>query len=176
MNMLRFKFLFLLFFASFLQINSALCQDFIAPQTLEKNILSINSKPLSAPTDAERIKASIEIQDQLLEGLLNPLSFTYPFDSLKFTTIAIASHKDADCRIFSYNAILLNGKFMHFGVIQRKIKKQMRTFILMDTLENIAKDAEEETYTLAKWPGALYYQLQPHNVNRFIRNIYHVYT
>ena len=162
MNMLRFKFFFLLFFASFLQFNNAFCQEFIAPQTLEKNILAINLKPLSATTDAERIKASIEIQDQLLEGLLNPLSFTYPFDSLKYTTIAIASHKDVDCRIFTYNAILLNGKFMHFGVIQRKIKKQMRTFILMDTTENIAKDAEEETYTLAKWPGALYYQMQPY--------------
>jgi len=162
MNMLRFKFLLLLFFASFLQFNTAFCQEFIAPQTLEKNILSINLKPLSAPTDAERIKASLDIQDQLLEGLLNPLSFAYTFDSLKFTTIAIASHKDADCRIFTYNAILLSGKFMHFGVVQRKIKKQMRTFILMDTLENIAKDAEEETYTLAKWPGALYYQMLPY--------------
>jgi len=164
-NMLRFKFLFLLFFAAFLQFNTAFCQDLVAPQTLEKNILSINLKPLTATTDAERIKASIEIQDQLLEGLLNPLSFIYPFDSLKFTTIAIASHKDADCRIFTYNAILQNGKFMHFGVIQRKVKKQMRTFILMDTSENIAKDAEEETYTLAKWPGALYYQMQPYKYN-----------
>ena len=87
--MLRFKFFLLLFFASFLQFNNAFCQALITPQTLEKNILSINIKPLSAPTDAERIKASIEIQDQLLEGLLNPLSFTYPFDSLKYSKLMV---------------------------------------------------------------------------------------
>lgn len=163
MNMLRFKFFSLCLIGLFFSVNTCFAQEeIVSPQTLEKNILKINLKPLSASTDAERIKASLDIQDQLLEGLLNPISFNYPFDSLKYSTIAIASQKDADCRIFTYNAILLNGKFMHFGVIQRKIKKQIRTFLLIDTLETIAKDAEDETYTLAKWPGALYYQMQPY--------------
>ncbi len=137
-------------------------QDFIAPADLEKKILQFNLKPLAAPSDSERIKASYEIQDLLLEGLLNPASFNYPFDSLKFSTIPVAQHKDANVRIFSYNAILLNGKFMHFGVIQQRIKKQVRTFLLLDTSENLAKDCEDETYTINKWPGALYYQLQPY--------------
>ena len=53
-------------------------QDFIAPADLEKKILQFNLKPLAAPSDSERIKASYEIQDLLLEGLLNPASFNYP--------------------------------------------------------------------------------------------------
>ena len=147
---------------TFLFHTSAWAQDFLAPVDLEKKILQINLKPLAAPSDSERIKSSYEIQDLLLEGLLNPISFNYPFDSLKYTTIAIANHKDADVRLFTFNAILLNGKFMHFGVIQQRIKKQVRTFILLDTSENLAKDCEDETYTINKWPGALYYQMQPY--------------
>ncbi len=160
--MVRFLSIAVFFLISIIFPSDLKAQDFLAPIDLEKTILKINLKPLAAPSDSERIKASYEIQDLLLEGLLNPLSFGYPFDSLRYSTIAIASHKDADARIFSFNTILLNGKFMHFGVIQQRIKKQVRTFILLDTAENLPKDCEDETYTLNKWPGALYYQMQPY--------------
>jgi hypothetical protein len=162
MNMLRLFLTSLFFIISICSSSILNAQDFLAPIDLEKAILKINIKPLAAPSDSERIKASYEIQDLLLEGLLNPISYNYPFDSLRYSTIAIASHKDADARIFTFNTILLNGKFMHFGVIQQRIKKQVKTFILLDTSENLPKDCEDETFTINKWPGALYYQMQPY--------------
>ena len=135
--------------------------EWIAPQDLEQSILKINSKPLAAKTDKERIESAYAIQDALYEGLQNPASFNYPFDSLKYSTIAIASAKDAPLRIFTFNAILLNGKFIHLGVIQKKEKKKVKTLMMVDTLETVSKDVEDETLTLSQWVGALYYQMVP---------------
>ncbi len=141
-------------------------QESLGHLEMEKEILDLKYLPLLAKTDSERISAGFKIQDLLMEGLKSEASFQYPFDSLKYSTIAIASDDKTPLRIFTYNAILSTGKFVHFGVIQYKQKKSITTFSLLDSSENLPKNADEEAMPSEQWIGALYYQIKPFKFNK----------
>jgi len=150
----------------FLFPSTSVAQDALNYLDMEKEILEIKYQPLLAKTDKERIDAGFRIQDLLLEGLKSPASFVYPFDSLKYSTIAIAGDESSPLRLFTYNAILSTGKFVHFGVIQYKVKKNIVTYSLLDTSENLPKNADEEALPSEQWIGALYYQIKPFKFNK----------
>lgn len=156
--MIRIGILLLLFLFQFKHANA---QEYLTPFELEQKILTINALAVSDTTDEVKISTCDSIQIWLAEHLQNPESWTYPFDSLHLTTIPVAKHPKSDVRIFSYNAVLTNNVFHHYAVIQQRHKKYIQTYSLVDTMQELPKDALLEGLTADDWIGALYYQLIP---------------
>ena len=139
-----------------------LAQEHISPLECEETILEINDIPLRQDTtDAAKINTAQFIQQTLLEALQNPESWDYPFEKLKYSTIPIAAHPKADVRIFSFNVILSNGIFHQYAVIQRKKKKTLLTYALIDTAQKLPERYQESGLGADQWIGCIYYQLQP---------------
>lgn len=137
-------------------------QSDISPEQCEEIITQVNFIPLRMDTtDEAKINTARFIQETLAEALQNPKSWEYSFDALKYSTIAIASHPKAPVRIFSFNVILNNGVFHQYGVIQRKVKREFRTYLLLDTAQNLPERHMESGLGLDQWIGCIYYQLQP---------------
>ncbi len=143
------------------QFNYAHAQEYLTPVELEKKILSVNFLAVSDTTDKIKIKVCDSIQNWLLQNLQNPESWDYPFDSLHLTTIPVAKHPKSKVRIFSYNAVLKGGIFRHYAIIQHRQKKYIQTYALLDTLQELHKDAFMEGLNANEWIGALYYQIIP---------------
>lgn len=138
----------------------------LTPKELEKRILEINQTPISQSPDKEKIAAAEEIVELLMEGLTHKESFDYPFDSLRYSTIPVITAPKAPVRIFTFNAILENGKFQHYGVLQWKTKGGIKTYALLDTAENLPKEPTAESLSTSQWIGALYYQMIPYKRNK----------
>jgi len=138
----------------------------LTPKELEKRILEINQTPISQSPDNEKIAAAEEMVELLMEGLTHKESFNYPFDSLKYSTVPIATYPKSPVRIFTFNAILENGKFQHYGVIQWKAKGGLKTFALIDTAEKLPQEPTAEAMPTSQWIGALYYQMIPFKRNK----------
>ena len=138
----------------------------------EHQILQINRIPIWPASmqppiaDSVKIRISDSIVGLLNEALNNPNSWQYPFDSLRLTTIAIASNPKASVRVFSFNTILNTGQFIHHCLIQRKLKKEVQVWSLKDTNQNPPKNWQEEGLTENEWIGALYYQMVPFKFNK----------
>jgi hypothetical protein len=107
-----------------------------------------------------------QLQQTLMDVLSEPASFDYEFSNLRMSTVAIASHPKSDVRLFTYNIILKNGVFHHYGVIQHKTKAGITLYTLHDTAQNLPKDAKESTLENSQWIGGLYYQIIPHKIKK----------
>lgn len=141
---------------------SLFAQQELTPEEYEETILEVNDIPLRQDTtDAAKINTAQFIQQTLLEALQRPESWNYPFDRLKYSTIPIAAHPKADVRIFSFNVILNNGVFHQYAVIQRKKKKTLLTYALIDTAQKLPERYQESGLGVDQWIGCIYYQLQP---------------
>jgi hypothetical protein len=68
---------------------------------------------------------------------------------------------DKKVRIYTWNLILTDGSFKHFGYLQTRRKKTIETYPLLDTTAWQSKDIADEELDPAAWPGALYYKLIP---------------
>jgi len=146
---------------------STIAQTESTPQEVEEFILSINDIPLrSDTTDEAKINVARLIQESLLEILQKPESWDYPFELLRLSTIPIASHPKADIRIFSYNLILNNGVFHQYAVIQRKKKRELITYALIDTAQKLPERHFESSLSSDQWIGCIYYQLQPFKIGK----------
>ena len=145
--------------------HSGMAQEF---QHIEDEILKINQIPLRKDTtDEAKFKAAQEIQDILLQTLVEPESWDYSFESLRYSTIAIAEHPKADVRLFTYNVISNDGKFTHYGVLQhKKRRKKINVYPLWDSAQALPENYQEAGLTNDQWIGALYYQMVPFKHNR----------
>lgn len=132
----------------------------------EDSLLSIAPLVISSNTDSAKLAAAEQLQTRLVKVLSNPTSFDYQFSNLRMSTVAIASHPKANVRIFSFNIILQNGVFHHYGVIQLKTKIGVSLWPLHDTAQNLPNDAKEMRLEYPQWIGGLYYQLFPHKVKK----------
>lgn len=130
----------------------------------EDRLLQLAPFVISASTDSAKFAAAEQLQQALMEILANPNSFAYEFSNLRMSTVAIASHPKSPVRMFTYNIILKNGVFHHYGVIQYKTKKTISLFSLHDTTQALPKDINEATLQAPDWIGGLYYQLFPHKI------------
>ena len=137
-------------------------------QEIEDEILSVNQIPLRKDTtDEAKVKTAKYIQDLLLQVLEQPESWEYTFEALKYSTIAIADHPKSNVRLFTFNVIFNDGRFSHYGVLQRKKRKRkMEVFPLWDSAQALPYNYLEAGLSNENWIGALYYQLIPFKHNR----------
>jgi hypothetical protein len=161
------------------------------PQQTQSRIMALEGSWLWADTDSARLASAQKAQDLLLLGLDDKSSWDFEFDSLRSSTIAIASHSKAPFRVFTWNAVLQDKRFVHFGVLQYKKGSEMRNFPLFDSAQSLPEDWDDRELSPAEWIGALYYQVVPlsktdwmvlgfdgHNINsnRSIVDVIHVET
>ncbi len=141
----------------------------VAIQTLvfaEDSMLQISPLIISGESDSIKLAIAETLQKQLFANLATRNSFDYSFERLKKSTVAIASHPKANTRIFSFNVILQNGVFYHFGIVQRLGgNKKIYRFLLRDTAQDLPTDCMDISLIHPDWIGGLYYQLIPHTLN-----------
>ncbi len=141
-------------------------------RNVEHQILQINKIPIwpasMQPPIADSVKIIISdsIVTLLKDALNQPNSWNYPFDSLRLTTIAIASNPKSPVRVFSFNTILNTGKFVHHCLVQKKTKSEVQVWYLSDTSQTLPKNWQDEGLTENEWIGALYYQMLPFKFNK----------
>ena len=92
------------------------------------------------------------------EVLKDPLSFTYPFDSLRYAGKLYPP--DTSFRMINWNLSLPDGHFRYFGFIlqQDSLRHTSRVISLHDHAEDI-RNPEDTLLTPACWYGALYYDI-----------------
>lgn len=127
----------------------------------ENRLKEIAPNFIAAKTDEERTAAAWQVYRSLDSLLALPESFEYAWDSLTSKTISILLSPDKKVRIYTWNLILSDGSFKHFGYLQTRRKKTIETYPLLDTTAWQSKDIADEELDPATWPGALYYKLIP---------------
>lgn len=160
-----FTLLFLLISGNFLRAGSA---DSLAIKQLqegETRLKIIAPEFIAAKTDAERIEAAWQVYRTLDTLLSLPESFDYGWDSLKSRTVSVLVSPDKKVKLYTWNLILKDGSFKHFGYLQTRRKKTIETYPLMDTTAVQSKDIIDEELDPAAWFGALYYRLIPFKKN-----------
>jgi len=120
---------------------------------------------IAAKTDEARIEAAWLVYRTLDTLLSLPESFSYGWDSLKSRTISILVSPDKKVKLYTWNLILKDGSFKHFGFLQTRRKKSIETYPLLDTTPVQSKDIVDEELDPAAWFGALYYRLIPFKKN-----------
>lgn len=86
-----------------------------------------------------------------------PLTFTYPFDSLK--NIGKLTTKDETFRFYTWNIPYEDGYHKISGFIQYKIKKDSVTYYLLSDNSSEIQNAENQILNPKSWYGALYYDV-----------------
>ena len=133
------------------------------PEKTQRSILALEGAWLWADTDSARLASAQEAQTLLLEGLGQKGSWDFDFDSLRTSTIAIASHSKAPFRVFTWNAVLLDKRFVHFGILQYKKGSELYNFPLFDSAQSLPEAWDDSELSPSEWIGALYYQVVPLN-------------
>ena len=114
-----------------------------------------------AETDEIRMTSAEYLWKKLAAILEEPGSFNYPFDSLRQRTVSIVSPKDEKFKMFTFNAVLKNGKFIHYGILQYKIKKrEYGVEVMKDTTTAYNKGVLDDQLYPDEWFGALYYKVK----------------
>ena len=131
----------------------------------ENRLLSIVPQFIAASTDEQRTEAAWQVYRTLDTLLALPESFDYTWDSLKSRTISILVSPDKKVKLYTWNLILKDGSFKHFGYLQTRRKKSIETYALLDTTASQSKDITDEELDPAAWLGALYYKLIPFKKN-----------
>jgi hypothetical protein len=131
----------------------------------ENRLKNIAPKFIAARTDEERTEAAWQVYRTLDTLLSLPESFDYGWDSLRTRTISILVSPDKKVKLYTWNLILNNGSFRHFGYLQTRKKKNIETYPLLDTTAAQSKDIVDEELDPAAWFGALYYRLIPFKKN-----------
>lgn len=132
----------------------------------EKELQIIAPLIISGESDSLRNSAAAQLYNALDSLLRIPSSYFYPFDSLKNSTVSILMSPDKSFRLFTFNKILNNGTFHHFGFIQLKYGKNIDVFGMMDTVIQKTAVVEEQELGCDNWYGALYYSIVPYKYKR----------
>jgi hypothetical protein len=135
-------------------------------QEIEDTLLTISPWVISSNTDSAKFAVANQLQEKLASILLDPASFDYEFSNLRMSTVAVASHPKSPVRLFTYNIILKNGVFHHYGVLQHKTKQGVSVYLLHDTAQALPNEAKDITLTQNQWIGGLYYQIFPHKIKK----------
>ncbi len=148
---------FILFFTS-TAISAQGTYDFLGLENrLKDTALLINR----AETDDIRLNSAEYLWKELAKGLEEQEAFNYPFDSLRSRTVSIISSEDMKFRIYTFNAVLKNGKFIHYGILHYKINKREYGIELMkDTTTAFNKQVLDDQLLPDEWFGALYYKVR----------------
>lgn len=132
----------------------------------EKRIAPWAADFIVGATDLEREHAAWAMF-RTLETLLNiPASYNFPFDSLKTKSVSILQSAEGQFKLYTFNLILKNGSFKHFGYLQVKDGNEILLYPLLDTAKKHKADLTETELETTEWYGALYYSITPFKVKR----------
>jgi hypothetical protein len=137
----------------------------------EQLLSPLSRQFVSGKTDAQRRSAALEVYRSLGDLLSMPHSWNYPFDTLKQAAVSVLKSADGMCRLFSWNLILKDGRHLYFGYVQYRIKKEWKLEALLDTARNTIPDISYAETDASRWPGALYYAIEPF---RFKKRTYYL--
>jgi len=161
LTMFRYIFFFILIFQNMAWGKG---RDSIALQTLinaENRLKSIAPSIIANGTDEERTAAAWQLYSTLDTMLSLPESFDYPWDSLRSRTVSILVSPDRKVKLYTWNLVLGDGRFKHFGYLQTRRKKTIETYPLLDTAKKYKPEILDEELDPASWMGALYYNIIP---------------
>ncbi len=134
---------------------------FFAFQQQEQRLSALSRQFIAGKTDAVRRASALKVYEDLGNVLAAPNSWNYPFDTLRQAAVSVLTAKDGLCRLFTWNLILKDGKHLYFGYVQYKIRKEWKLEALLDTVRTKIPDLEYAETDASRWPGALYYTLEP---------------
>ncbi len=143
-----------------------ICFSFFCVRAQDKDVLAIYEDSLSilmygvanAKTDNEKLNYNEKLCTLLEEALVQPKSYTYPFDSLKYMVRLVSP--DNSFRIFTWYIRLRTGECEHFGFIQvfNEEKRKYSVIPLIDKTKDL-QNLESTVYDNEHWFGALYYKI-----------------
>lgn len=129
--------------------------------TIEKKMQRIGYQLLGDTNQENRLKGAREFVKLLVEALRIENSFRYKFDSLPY--LAKVYPEDSSFRIFTFQVMLKNYTYVHYGAIQlnRKEVKLIPFKDYSDTFPTTPKGF----FTNKNWYGAVYYKIFTKSVN-----------
>ena len=122
---------------------------------IEKKMQRIGAQFLADSNQEVRLKGTREFVKLLVEALKVENSFQYKFDSLPYLATIIP--EDSSFRIFTFQLVLNNYQFRHYGAIQLN-RKNIKLIPLRDHSDTFPITPQ---YTLnnTNWLGAVYYKI-----------------
>src|SRR4030042_6147493 len=147
--------IFVLFFTTLVT-----AQDYVSQElaTAEDALYKKFTELYKSSDDVKKDEVNSMIMDEFEKILKNPVSFNYPFDSLRWTGRIYSP--DQKLRLITWNIPAINGTHTYYGFIQycQKQGKPCLVFRLHDRSQDIT-NPESEILSAEKWWGALYYQI-----------------
>lgn len=132
----------------------------------EQKLSAIAPLIITAENDNLRNNAGLTLFSGLEDALRSPAAADYPFDSLKTKTVSVLESPDRNFRIFTFNVILTNGRYQHYGLLHVKDGSSWQVFSMQDTSLQAAEDVIKKELDPEKWYGALYYEIVPFRVKK----------
>ena len=128
---------------------------------IEKKMQRIGAQFLADTNQDARLKGTREFVKLLVEALKVENSFQYKFDSLPY--LATVMPEDSSFRIFTFQVVLQNITFRHYGTIQLN-RKNIKLIPLRDFSDTFPV-TPQSTLTNKNWLGAVYYRIITKKVN-----------
>ncbi|HXU25615.1 MAG TPA: hypothetical protein VN698_00170 [Bacteroidia bacterium] len=150
----------LLLFAFATRAQTLSDKDLAYFKKFEDSLVPLQKSIYAAKTDSAKFKNNAKFRHLLEEVLLNTLSFTYPFDSLK--EIKRLTSPDKKFRFIGWDLPKADGTYMYFGFIQA-LHPKTKKYEVYELTDKSAAAKSPETYVgdNTKWFGMLYYTIIP---------------
>lgn len=123
--------------------------------TIEKKMQRIGYQLLGDTLQKNRLKGAREFVKLLIEALKVENSFNYKFDSLPY--LARVYPEDSSFRIFTFQVMLKNYTYVHYGAIQMN-RKQLKLIPFKDYSDTFPT-TPKGFFTNKNWYGAVYYRI-----------------
>ncbi len=128
---------------------------------IEKKMQRIGAQFLADTSQDNRLKGTREFIKLLVEALKVENSFQYRFDSLPY--LAKVMPQDSSFRIFTFQVVLKNYTFRHYGAIQLN-RKNIKLIPLRDFSDTFPV-TPQRILTNSNWLGAVYYRVITKKIN-----------
>ena len=146
---------FLVCWRAHAQQSSALTpSQFGSIQLIEKKMQRIGLQFLSDTNQSNRLKGAREFVKLLVEALKVENSFQYPFDSIPYLAKVVPD--DKALKVFTFQVMLDNYTFIHYGCIQLN-RKNIKLIPFKDFSDTFMV-TPQFTISNKNWLGAVYYK------------------
>lgn len=124
-------------------------------------------------SSAYKFELNKQFGKRLMEMLVLPGSFEFPFDSLP--TISKLTAPDLSFRIFSWYIVDEDKDHFYYALLQRKVKtasgKDSLFVISLNHTQLIDQNVESRQLDNNKWIGALYYKIKLYQAKGYKKNL-----
>jgi hypothetical protein len=157
---------FIVVFTLVFQVNAQRSMKLTASQRgeimlIEKKMQRVGAQFLADTSQEARLKGTRDFIKLLVEALKVENSFQYRFDSLPY--LATVMPQDSSFRIFTFQVVLKNYTFRHYGAIQVN-RKKIKLIPLRDFSDTFPV-TPQYAITNNNWLGAVYYRIITKKVN-----------